>query len=210
MSTLTINTHSRSYWLRGQVRGRAPGLTWRCIGCLLLACLCWPCAAAEGFRITAAEVKMVDGVYRVDAQTDFSLSDTALEALRNGVPLVLELNLQVLEQRAYLWDATVAELVQRYQLSYRALSRQYQVENLNQDDIEVFPSLKSALKYLQTLRDFPLLDQSLIDPAGQYRLALKASLDIESLPTPLRAMAYVTPDWYLGSPWFYLELPRQP
>ncbi len=153
---------------------------------------------------------MVDGVYRVDAQTDFSLSDTALEALRSGVPLVLELNLQVLEQRAYLWDATVAKVVQRYQISYRTLSRQYQVENLNQDDIEVFPSLKSALKYLQTLRDFPLLDQSLIDPAGQYRLALKASLDIESLPTPLRAMAYVTPDWYLGSPWFYLELPRQP
>lgn len=176
---------------------------------LLLMCVCCACAfAAQGFRVESVDIELVDDVYQVDAAVDYRLSPTALEALENGVPLVLELNLEVLQRRRYLWDAVVAAVVQRYRISYRPLGQQYQVENLNTEDLEVFPSLSAAMAYLNGLRGFPLLDQALLDPQQHYRLGLRASLDIESLPTPLRAMAYVTPDWYLGSPWYYLDLPQ--
>jgi hypothetical protein len=52
-----------------------------------------------------------------------------------------------------------------------------------------------------------LVDESFsMKPERAISLALKARLDIESLPTPLRALAYVSPEWYLSSRWYKLPL----
>lgn len=161
---------------------------------------------ATNFEITSASVHLDKGVYRVDAEIDYHLTGKPREALENGVSLILELEMQVTRKRAYLWDETLASVLLRHRLSYRALSRRYQLENLNTGHIESFPTLNSALGFLRQVQNFPLIDQSLLQADDSYVLALKARLDIESLPTPLRALAYVTPEWYLSSAWYSLPL----
>jgi hypothetical protein len=94
----------------------------------------------------------------------------------------------------------------RHRLNYRALTQQYQLENLNTGEIESFTSLNAALSFLRQLRDFPLIDAALLEADTAYLLGIKTDLDIEALPTPLRALAYVTPDWYRSSTWFTLPL----
>ena len=44
------------------------------------------------------------------------------------------------------------------------------------------------------------LEPALAALAEPYRAGLSVRLDIESLPLPLRPVAYVTPAWYLESP----------
>jgi len=180
---------------------------WLCllVGMLTLALPVRHAVAAE-FLIEQANVALDDGIYKVDATVKYHLDGKPREALDNGVPLFLELQMKILRQRQYLWDETIASLSLRHKLKYRALSQQYQLENLSTGEVESYTSLSAALSALRQLHNFPLIDQSLLDPAGHYHLELRADLDVESLPTPLRALAYVTSDWYVSSDWYRLPL----
>lgn len=174
---------------------------------LLLALLNSPRGVrAEGFSVEQASAELVDGVYQVDARLNYQLDGKPREALENGVPLVLEVELRVQRAREYLWNETIAEVLTRHKLKYRALTQQYQLENLTTGEIESFTSLNSALNHLRQLRNFPLIDASLLQPDQDYLLGVSTNLDIEALPTPLRALAYVTSDWYRSSAWFTLPL----
>ena len=161
---------------------------------------------SAGFAVKQASVSLVNGVYQVDARLQYRLDGKPREALENGVPLVLEVALKVQRVRAYLWNETIAEVLMQHKLNYRGLTQQYQLEDLNTGEKESFTSLGAALNFLRQLHAFPLIDESLLQADGSYLLSIRTNLDIESLPTPLRALAYVTPDWYLSSAWYTVPL----
>ena len=188
-------------------RNAGRGIICLCLLLGLLVLLVLPGSIrAEGFVVDNASVTLVKGVYQVDARIAYQLDGKPREALESGVPLVLEVELRVQRARKYLWNETIADVLLRHKLNYRALTQQYQLENLNTGEIESFTSLNAALNFLRQLRRFPLIDASLLQDDAPYLLSIRANLDIESLPTPLRALAYVTPDWYRGSAWFTLPL----
>jgi len=175
---------------------------------LLTLVLLYPSAgaASPGFEVLSAQVALKDAVYRVSARFDFRLSEKALQALHNGVPLTLEVEMLVTEHRRYLWNAILASVVQRYRLRYHALSQQYQVENLNTGVTESYPSRLAALGAIGRIDEFPLIDAGLVPPDGRYQVEIQLRLDIESLPVPLRALAYLSPDWHLDSAWSEVPL----
>ena len=163
-------------------------------------------AMASDFVIRSAETHLVDHVYLLDASIDYRFSDKGLQALRNGVPLTIRLDMEVDRVRHYWFNATVAELTQRYQLYYHALSDQYLVRNLNSGALYTFPTLYGALSAMGDVHNFPLIDQKLVKPGDRYKVSLRASLDIEALPSPLRPLAYRTPAWHMGSNWYTWSL----
>ncbi len=175
-----------------------PRLRW---ALLLLGLLLAMDAWGAGFRVLSANTRLVEGVYRLDARLDYDFSQAALEALANGVPLTIELEMEVRRHRNWVWDESVAALAQRFRLDYHALARQYLVTNLNSGEFNSFPTLTAATLYMGVIDGFPLLDRSLLTPKGSYYARLRASLDIESLPAPLRPVAYLSGDWRLTSEW---------
>ena len=80
------------------------------------------------FSVQSVAVRLVDEVYVLDAEVDYLFSAPVLEALENGVPLVVELQIEVMLQRTWLWNQRKTLLSQRYQLSYHALTEQYLVK----------------------------------------------------------------------------------
>lgn len=178
---------------------------WRVAGWLALlwgllgaSAACW----ATGFEVIAASTKLDGGVYRLDARIEYHFSNPALEAMQNGVPLTVELEMEVRRRRAWVWDETVYALTQRFRLEYHALSRQYLVSNLNSGERRGFSSRAAALQFMGQINDFPFLDKGLLAPKERYEGALRAWLDIESLPAPLRLFAYLSDDWRLASEWY--------
>jgi len=165
-------------------------------------------AHADEFVVRSANTQLVDNVYMLNADIDYEFSETALDALSNGVPLTIRLDIEVERGRGYWLDEEVASLEQFYRLEYHALSEQHIVRNLNSGASESYPSLESAVGALGTMVGFPLLDDNLVDPAEEYEVSLKADLDIESLPSPLRLLAYLTPSWWHGSDWYSWSLRR--
>ncbi|MCP5450241.1 DUF4390 domain-containing protein [Candidatus Competibacter phosphatis] len=157
---------------------------------------------AAGFDVIEASTRLGDGVYRLNAQIEYSFSEPALDALQNGVPLTIELLMEVRRRRSWVWDETVYSLVQRFRLEYHALSRQYLVHNLNSGERRNFSTRPAALRFMGRIHEFPLLDRSLLAPDRRYEGALRAQLALDTLPTPLRLFAYLSEDWQLTSEWY--------
>ncbi len=178
------------------MRGFLLGVGW------LILCGPWgsPASAAEpGFRIRLVETHLANQVYLLNARIEFRFSRVVLEALDSGVPVTILLELQVLRDRDYLWDERIADLKQRYRLAYHALSGRYVVQNQNTGVSHTYQTLDDALYALGSIRAFPLIDRQLMKPGGHYYGKLEARLDIESLPAPLRPLAYLNSKWRLAS-----------
>jgi hypothetical protein len=158
-------------------------------------------AWATGFEVISASTRLDGGVYRLNARIEYHFSKAALEALQNGVPLTIELIMEVRRRRSWVWDETVYSLSQRFKLEYHALSRQYLVSNLNSGERRSFPTQNAAFDFMGHINGFPFLDKGLLDSNQRYEAALRATLDTESLPAPLRLFTYLSEDWQLGSEW---------
>ncbi len=163
-------------------------------------------AQAAGFEVITASSRLEGGVYRLNARLEYHFSKPALEALENGVPLTIELEMEVRRRRSWLWAETIYSLTQRFKMEYHALSRQYLVNNLNSGERRSFPSRNAALDFMGQINGFPLLDQGLLTSNEKYEGALRAALDIESLPAPLRLFTYLSDDWRLTSEWYTWSL----
>ncbi len=154
------------------------------------------------FVVHNAGTTLVNGVYTLNASIEYQFGHAVLEALENGVPLTLQLNIQILRPRRLLWNEEFTALQQRYRLEYHALSQQYLVKNLNSGLQYNFPGRQDAINALGTIANLPILDERLLEPGQRYYGRLRASLDIEALPTPLLLMAYLSPQWHLTSEWY--------
>jgi hypothetical protein len=60
---------------------------------------------------------------------------------------------------------------------------------------------EAAVTALGEIKGLQLLDQSRLEPDVPYEVQIRASLDIEELPLPLRPMAYLYPSWKQSSEW---------
>lgn len=191
---------NNSLWLRGRLLLVAVMLAYLPAGFSVTA------ARAQGIEIHNVETRLVDNVYWLNADIDFDFSHKTLEALKNGVPITIQLDIEVSRHRDYLWDETIATLEQRYQLQYHALTKQYLLKNLNSTSIQSHSSLKTALTALGRIINFPLLDKNLLSEHQQYSARMRASVDVEALPVPLRLLAYITSGWRLSSEWYEWSL----
>ncbi|MEN8215657.1 MAG: DUF4390 domain-containing protein [Pseudomonadota bacterium] len=165
------------------------------------------------FSIQHAETRLVDEVYVLDANLHYKFTEVIIEALQNGVSLTLRLTIMVERERGYWWNERIATLKQGYELKYYALSRQYELKELNSDKQETnsdkqetFGQLNDVLSRLNKLKDFPLIDKHLIENDETYKVHLQTHLDIESLPVPLRPIAYLSSQWRLSSEWYLCPL----
>jgi hypothetical protein len=154
------------------------------------------------FEVISASTELRGGVYFLDASISYRLSSEAREALQSGVPLTIRIDVELLHGRRWWFDNETATLRQLYQLEYHALSERYIVTNLNSGDQDSFPALFSALNVLGRVDRLPLIDASVLDPDRDYELRLRAVLDVEQFPGPLRLLAFWRRDWSLGSEWY--------
>jgi hypothetical protein len=174
---------------------------------LALLCLCAAAGSwARETRITDARTLLVDGVYRLGAHVDFDFNDTLHDALHNGVPLLIELRIEVLRDREWFWPEQIAELRQRFKLEYHALSRRYMVNNFSTGTQQTFSTLDDALAYIGDVYDLPLIDAQLLRKHEKYLVRMRADIDVEALPTPVRLWAYLGSEWSLKSKWFQWQL----
>jgi len=167
------------------------------IGLLLWSAWCW----SGEFVFRELSTRLADDAYLLDAQIEYRFSERAVEALENGVPLTLEVEIELDRQHAWIWEHPVLQLRLRYQIRYHALASVYQVRDLQSGSRQNFVTRRAALDALGTLRGVFLIDKDQLPPGDAYQLSLRASLDIEALPLPLRPWAYLDPDWEHDSEW---------
>jgi hypothetical protein len=159
------------------------------------------------FEVRSAFLEPVEHVYQLNATLDLALSRNARQAIREGVPVVLQVDVDVVRKRRYFLDEKVASLVQRWQLRYHALSERYIVNNINSGQQLSYTSLAAALNALSEVRGLPVIDEALLGRSSHDEASLRVQTTIEGgLPAALKAMMFWM-DWKRSTDWYTWTLP---
>src|SRR6202000_1383956 len=90
---------------------------WLC-GAWIAALLALQPLYADGlegrFEVRSADLELKDGVYHLNTRLDLPVSDAVRRGLAEGVPLSIDIALQIQRVRQLLPNSTVAELTQHY------------------------------------------------------------------------------------------------
>jgi hypothetical protein len=165
-------------------------------------------ALAEGFDVSNVGVRIDNNVYLLNADIRLVFSDEVVDALRNGVAVTVVFETNVLRVKTWRWNEALADIEARYSIEYYALSGQYVLRNLELGISSSYRRLRPLLDDLGRLRDFPIIGTGRVEAGSKYQVRVRARLDIESLPAPLRPLAYLSSLWRLRSDWY--EFPLTP
>ena len=160
------------------------------------------------FDVRSATTILDKQNYLLDARLQLFLSDEALNALNSGVPLTIELNIEIIRSRRFMPDAKEDELQFQYELEYRPLSQRYIVRDVQGGTQDSYATLFSALNKLGKVQDLILTQNSSLDPQANYRFRLQALLSTKQYSAPLRMLFFWRNQWDLKSEWFEWQLKR--
>ena len=156
----------------------------------------------HGFIVESAELKLVGAGYTLNADIRFHFSKEALRALEHGIAMQIDIEMQAKQARKWLWDKKIRKKILSQRLEHQPLSDQYLVTNLNTGIKRLFHSFHHALEYMGSIINYPFLEVAALEQGKTYIALVRASLNTESLPVPLRLSAYVSSDWQLSSLWY--------
>src|SRR3984893_17618713 len=154
------------------------------------------------FEVRSATLELIDGVYHLNARLDPPISDAVRRGLAEGVPLALELDLDIERVRQLLPNSRVAELTQRYHLQYNAVSARYILRNDNSGQQQSLSTVDSAIEQLSEVRGLPVLDKALISADRRYEASVRAKVDYGSVPFSLRVVMFWVNEWHRESDWY--------
>ncbi|MGZ4957692.1 MAG: DUF4390 domain-containing protein [Methylomonas sp.] len=180
-----------------------PGLAKQLNYGLLLCLTLWPLSSLAGefaAKVRHANLIETPEAYVINADIEYQLSPTAMEALDKGVPLAWDVLIKI-RQSGLLRDTILYEKKLPYSLQFHALLNQYEVKSPASQD-EMFLTLNAALTFMALLQETAHFDKSLLKPGYSYQLAIKTQFNREQLPVPLRPVAYFDSQWFLSSDWF--------
>jgi hypothetical protein len=161
---------------------------------------------AEGlagrFEVRSADLELKDGVYHLNARIDLPISDAVRHGLVEGVPLTLEVDLDIERVRQLLPNSRVAELTQRYRLQYNAVTAHYILRNENSGQQESLGTVDEAVAHLSEVHSLPALDKALIAADRRYEGRVRARIDFGTVPFTLRLLMFWVSDWHRESDWY--------
>jgi uncharacterized membrane protein SirB2 len=153
--------------------------------------------AVSALIIKQAELLAKDEAYKLQADFDVVFSPEIEDAINKGVPLTFLIEFQVVSPRYYWFDDEIVTLSMKVVLSYHALSRQFLI---NRDNHQLtFATLSEAKTELTKLRDWVVLEKSLLKKGETYNAALRIRLDQSQLPKPLQVEAINSGNWAMIS-----------
>ena len=184
--------------------GRAKSV-WALLALLAVSAWTRPIQAdgLEGrFEVRSADLDLRDGVYHLNARMELPVSDAVRRGLAEGVPLTVELHLDIERVRQLLPNSRVAELTQHYHLQYNAVSAHYILRNDNSGQQESLPTLDAAIEQLSEVHGLPVLDKALLTPDRRYEANVRAKVDYGTVPFSLRVLMFWVSDWHRETDWY--------
>jgi hypothetical protein len=157
---------------------------------------------APAFNIKTASFIMEDTLLLLDSTIEINLPGYINKAIDQGfaVPLMFEVEVRVYSK--YWWDEKLLSLKQQYQLHYLPMLSSYAIYDLNANQRTYFNSRKEAVQYLKIIYSYPMFDINNVNQSGRVYMRMRAGIDVDELPLPLKSSSLWDNDWGLQSDWF--------
>jgi hypothetical protein len=173
---------------------------------IVIPLLVWVLSTTPGsadFSVSQMQAKLEAGKLALSGNLDLGLNNRVEEAVSKGIPLDIDIELRLYRKRPILWAQLLSNWRLRRQVRFHALSGQYLVSEIRDgtEVLESFTSLQQALRQMGTINEQEFTIAAGTDTDDPLLLDTRVSLDIETLPAPLRPVAYTSLDWHLNSGW---------
>jgi hypothetical protein len=176
------------------------------IGLLFVLLLSLSAAHAD-FIVIGGNSTVERNRLRTDVELDLALDRAPAEALVAGIPLNLTVDIRLYRLKGPIWKKQIAGWRYRHVLDYHRLSGRYSVENMLSGQMTTFTTLIEALDSLSLFHFSEKLPISINDN-DRLRVRLRAHLETNELPAPLRLIALFFRDWQQTSEWQQWEIAR--
>ncbi len=193
---------------------RALGVAWPLAAALLalwLAVLA-PAARADALdgvlEVQSAFVNLADGVFQLHARVKYPANDETVMALRDGVSLSYDLDVEISRSRRWWFDAGLTTVTLRRELTFHAVSERYVVRDARSGAQSSFATLEEALESLGTVDGWPILVASQVPRDAECRVSVRASVRRGKLTDALRVILFWNDGWQRASEWYSWSLPR--
>jgi hypothetical protein len=165
---------------------------------LFVFCFCsLALAASSSLHVKMAELVPAENAYLLNADFEIAFGDEVEEALTKGVPLNFLVEFQIVSPSKYWFDDEISSTSTNITFSYHALSRQYLINRNNHQ--YSFTSLQEAKEELARIRNWQVVEKSLVKKGENYYAALRMRLDQSKLPKPIQVDALGSEDWTMVS-----------
>lgn len=159
-------------------------------------------AAAWDIDVRTASMGLIDGQWQLTARIDYRLTSKALEALDNGLVLTFRMEVKVDRIRNWLPNAAVVSEYREWELSYEPLTERYVVVYPDDRQSTSHGTLFGALNALGWVQALPVAEEGVFRETASYQVAVRAVLDQQRLPSPLRLLTFWDRGLSLESDWY--------
>jgi len=171
-------------------------------GLVLVWLLCGAGSArAEGISVQQASLEADSvGGWNLDANFDFQLNASLVDAVNKGVPLYFTTNFELTHGRWYWFDDQTVSTSQSIRLSFLPLTREYRVSS---GGLQLgFETLREALGVIKHVTSWHVIDRNQIQAGEVYTASVRMRLDTDLMPKPFQIDAVNNRDWNLSSEWW--------
>lgn len=162
------------------------------------------------FQVSSASSFERQGAIAIDADLKMNFPVVVVDALENGIPLTIAIDVQLLRDRIWWRNIIIKESRLRFELRYHPLTNVHEVRNIATGERYTFNSRQDAMAVLGTIRGAHLIDKKELSKTDKYYVQMRILLDISRLPHALRQVASLSPSWRLESPWFFWIMNDKP
>ena len=153
------------------------------------------------FEIRNAYVELVNDSWLLDVRLDLALADAAQQAFEEGVPLVLELEIEANLERRLLPDDTVVSLSRRWQLAHDAIAERFVVTDAESGAHVSHASQAEALEALARISGIEIADTATLPAGGRFDMRVRATVEIGDLPAAVQMLLFWK-SWSRSTEWY--------
>lgn len=167
----------------------------------LAAAPCVPADEASRFEIRNAFVELVDGDWQLHVRLDLALSDAALKAFDEGVPLELALEAVATIPRPFLPNEVAVARERRWQLAHDAIADRFVVTDADSGEQVSHATQEEALASLARIAGmrFAGVDQLAAD--RRFNMRVRATVEIGDLPAAVKFLLFWK-SWSRSTDWY--------
>jgi hypothetical protein len=160
-------------------------------------------------EVQSAFVNVVGGVYQLHVRTRYPSNEETLAALRDGVSLSYDIDVEVSRERRFWTNESIVSLRLERELSFHSVSERFVIRDpLVTDEQKSYATIDEALAELGNIESWPILVASQVAEPGNYIVSVRASVRRGRLTDALRALMFWSDDWQRESEWYSWSLPR--
>jgi len=163
-------------------------------------------AASNASRVPAITVERVDGNLLLSAHFQFDLPAVVEDALYKGIPIYFVAQADLLRDRWYWANKTIASKQRRMRLAYHPLTRRWRL-NMGSGDMpddtqgltlsQSFESLGEAMASVTRISRWKIADEQDLKPERTHIVEFSFQLDTSQLPRPLQIGTLGQSDWLI-------------